>query len=249
MSGTSEKVTFNGQAPSNSYGYVSSGYDGFVWADVLAMGRQYVDEHEPDTGFASTLRGEAVGYTAPIGYGAFYNLSQSFTLKSAIFASAWDSKQPVVVAGYGYDGGVLQKEGSVVLYLNQTAQTVNFAHYGKAFKNLALVLISVYPGIAGKQGYYGYQVAMDNLRVRWDGPIPAHHGPVRDWHGHEASHMRFVHCDLAHAASHAQDRGAHDASTTRYAYHSQLLSWGHDPGSSGLAAKFTLPAVEHVFGN
>ncbi len=247
MSGTPETVTFNGQVASNSYGYLSYGYDGFIWADVLAMGKQYVHAHEPDTGFASALHGEAVGYTSTASYGVVYsaNLGESFSLNSGVFASAWDSDQPVVLTTFAYANGALQKHGTAVLYLNQTARTIDFANYGKTFRHIAAVVISVYPGIAGNQGYYGYQIAMDNLRVRWDGTIPVHRSHANIEHARHLSPLHAAHHGVpAHGAPCAPEHGVHSpAAHAQTPYHSQLLTWTHDPG--GLSAQFSLPAVEH----
>jgi hypothetical protein len=246
MSGSRENVNFNGIVHSDAYGYVPTNYDGFDWSDVLAMGKQYVANNEADTGFASALRGQGVGYTsAAVGYGYVYSASTLFTLQSGIFASAWETDQPILFVTSSYFQGH-HKVSEVPIYLSQTAKTINFANYGNDFKDLNLLLISPYPGLAGSQGTYGYQVAMDNLRVKLDGAIAPHHhrsddAPIRQ--------LRANHGAVAHAQSFgnhfSQD---HEAGPNPAApYHSQLTAWDHDPGG-GLTAQFALPSVEHGFG-
>jgi hypothetical protein len=241
MSGTHETVNFNGQVGNDSYGYLAAGY-----ADIRAMGKGYVAAHEPDTGFASALRGQGVGYTSAIGYGELYSYTQAFTLKSGIFASAFDSKQPVLFEALSYSKGYFHEQGAVLIYMSQAATTIDFAHYGKIFNDINLVLMQPYPGLAGAQGYYGYQIAMDNLRLKLDGATLAHRG-------HAGRHAHLV--PQAHAAFEphtlppAESAQAHPSALgVEPSYHSQLIGWGHDPGG-GLTSQFALPMADHGFGS
>ncbi|HEY1614220.1 MAG TPA: hypothetical protein VGF97_11060 [Rhizomicrobium sp.] len=256
MSKTPEKLTFEGTVASNYYAYMNNydGYGGFNFLDVITWGKGFLDSHKAfdGTGYLSALHGNTEVFTLPgsniyggYGAGTFYSVStETFDLKSGVFASAWETNQPVQFMSY-----VLNHKGQFVLkatdtvYLSQTATTIDFGKYGNDFKNIAGFKILSTRGSAGVYSNfyhnvtYGYEIAMDNVKVKWHGTIPHNHHPVH----HVAPALHIFARDMHHAVA------AHAASSTSHGYHSELATLASEYHHSGsLAQQFSLPHIDHA---
>ncbi len=266
---TKETLGFN--SFSGYYASIPGGLGGFNWGDVDFLNATFWQNEKTnwcDTGYQNVIQGagEAVTWNTngSVSYGLFEsaNPKETFSVKSMVAASAWETNQPFDFISYTYKArhGFILK-ASDTIYVSQTAQTINFAKIGKPtdFKNIAAVEIVSGSGKYGNTctyGAYGYttgnELAFDNLRVKWNGQMPRGGGrPITKGldvhaHGHQ-SHVFAAHLAMndAHhgtaAAAHAET-AAH--SGAQFGFHSELLSIGNS-GSGGLTAQFHLPAVEH----
>ena len=245
---SSTTLTFEGLMQYNQYTaplYYYDGYRGFDFWDMTLLTKAGIKfEGWQDTGFANALRGHADVFTAAsggnqgFGYGYLYSDNhEAFNLRSAIVASAWDSKQPVYFVSYLADG---QKKASIEVTLGQKAVTIDFARYGTDFKNIAELKIFSMPGSAGHQGKTGYQIAMDNIQVHWDGKLPDLF-PRRAHPVTSPLHSGFGTPAFTHEA------GDHSHTASVAGYHSALDSLDGilDHHAGGLTSVFALPAVEH----
>lgn len=267
---TKETLTFDGF--SGYYGSVSAGYGGFNWVDVDFMNATYWKNDNTnwcDTGYQSVIRGAGEAFTyGPDGFGSgsimvSYNLQETFSLTGMIAASAWETKQPFDFISYTYKNGAFTVKASDIVYLSQTAQKINFATIGGGkptdFKNIAAVAIVSGRGNYGNTctyGPYGYttgnELAFDNLRVKWNGPIPRVHAGKQIAKGS----VPHSHHQTAHVAAHLAEDGHHDAAATGApgtsvhhiesgGYHTQLLSLPGSGTGGGLTSQFSLPQPEH----
>jgi hypothetical protein len=266
--------TLNFEGFSGYYGSVSQGYGGFVWSDVDFMNSSYWQNDKTnwcDTGYQNALDGnglaftrfDGVGYYAAHQYKPSYgyfrtgNLSKTFSLVSMVAASAWETNQPFTFKSYTYNPhkGFLMK-GTVTVYLNQTAQTLNFQKLDKgAFQDIAAVRIAPGYGQYGSTcsygtGHptYGNQLAFDDLKVKWTKGAP--HGAPQAVARPLLGHLQHGGAPTAHltANQHAAQALADNLGGAAHHnagdYHGELMSLsGHD--ASGLTAQFYLPAAEH----
>jgi hypothetical protein len=169
--------------------------------------------------------------------------TESFSIKSFVAASAWSTNQEWTVTTYTYANGSFTAKGSENIYLSQSAETVKLGKLGKNIAEISIRLDNL--GSAGNTcsygaGTYGYQMVWGDVKVKWNGKIPAsvgHHNiPVA--HHHIAPHAAQI-AHTGHVANAAHQSGAHHTSS---GYHSQLLSLHHE---TGLTSHFNLPQVEH----
>jgi hypothetical protein len=209
------------------------------------------------TGYSSALSGTTDAFTyinrfghgGGDGLGEFVSLSkhETFNLQSGTFASAWDSSQPTYFEALNSKGHVT---ATLEVDLGQIATTINFANYGSEFQDISGLKILSEKGTAGKYSLEGYQIAMDNIYVHWNGHIPE---------GHRV-HKPVIAPDIAAPLGSSQHDAWFDHSTTADAthpsgqdhdYHSVLSSladiYGHS-GGGGLTAEFSLPQIEHHLG-
>jgi hypothetical protein len=266
---TKETLNFNNN--SGYYGSILSGYGGFTWSDVDFMNATYwqnVMTDWCDTGFQNVIHGAGEAFTwnnnGSTSYAVFstVNLNETFSLKSMVAASGWETAQPFDFLSYTYQTGHgFIAKASDIVYLSQTAQTINFAKIGKPgdFKNIALVEIISGSGKYGNTcsyGRYGYtlgnEMAFDNLKVKWNGKIPTGNGKVVTTGLSPHNHLRGSHGVSAHLVSGDSHQGAnvaaHADATTHSAmqagFHTELMSLG-ETQSGDLTGQFHLPAVEH----
>jgi hypothetical protein len=254
---TTEKVTFEGFT--GYYGSVPQGYGGFIWSDVEYLNSSYWQDVKTDwcdTGYQNVLDGSGLAYTSgPVdnssyGYFRTENIKETFSLVSVVAASAWETNQPFIFIGYVYEPhkGFVQK-ASMTFYLSQTAQKIDFAQLSNLtstsnpFSNISAVRIISHSGTYGNtcsygQGHptYGNELALDDLKVKWNGKVPHKAGPppakplLLSVHGTPVSEFVNPHS--------AQGNAAVDG------YHPELRSPpSHD--TAGPAAQFHLPGVEH----
>lgn len=266
---TKETLGFN--SFSGYYASIASGYGGFNWGDIDYLNATFWQNEKTmwcDTGYQNVIHGagEAVTWNNNGGtsYGLFEsaNVTESFTLKSMVAASAWETAQPFDFRTYTYKSGqgfVLKASDTV--YLSQTAQTLNFAKIGHPgdFKNIVAVEIVSGTGKYGNTcsyGPYGYtlgnEMAFDNLKVVWNGKIPKGGGKAitkglaPHGHGHDghifAAHIVFNEAHHATSGTGLAESSGH--SGTQAGFHGELLSLG-DSSSGSLTTQFHLPAVEH----
>ncbi len=270
MSNTRETVTFENTVGSQYYAYMNNyeGYGGFVYVDLIAMGKDYLYDVNStvDSGYRSALHGKTEIFTTVLdntydgyGIGSFYSSSntETFSLKGGIFASAWETNQPVDFISYVYRNGVLHKKASVTIKLSQTASDLNFSKYGADFRHIAGFKMISTRGSAGVYNHYyhsptyGYEIAIDNLKVAWNGPIP--HGARS---GHHPPHTAVRPHALAHVGGAAHLAGVpHEAAAAAqgggatHGYHSMLASLASAYEHTGsLTDQFALPHVSHDFG-
>jgi hypothetical protein len=262
MKGTNVELTFenldyNGYYPVSAHNY--NGYMGFDFADMGLLTASAIKNlgYGDFTGYSSALSGttDAFTYINPFGQSPGSGLGEllsadkreTFNLQSGTFASAWDSSQPTYFEALNKKGHVT---ASVEVNLGQTATTINFANYGSEFQNISGLKIVSELGTDGKYGFRGYQIAMDNIYVHWNGSIPhGHRTGARDMHHAVAAPLASAQHETWFDHS-TTDGTAHGAGVDRD-YHSMLTSlsdiFGH-PGSGGLTADFSLPQVEHHLG-
>ena len=273
--GTNETVGFNNLNSGyegNYYGMMSGhqGYGGFNYAeDILFMNRSTWTQPDGvgysygwcDTGFQNACEGKVEAWIYKTGLMEAAKLTETFTLKSMIVASAWDTEAKWQINSYTYGGGKLKLKASDVLTISQTAQRIDFAKLGgrSDFKNISavsFVLLDV-----GKYGNtcssylptYGYQMAFDNLKVHWNGKIPDPRpasGSDPRLHAHHVIATPLAALQQHASASDDHLPGGHSSTSGAdcTAWHSELTSLdaalGHD-GAGGLAERFVLPQPEH----
>jgi len=140
----------------NYLGYYA-GYGGMDWNDMYEVQSAFVDEHTwCDTGYNNVLQGQGEAIT--LGSGGFQaqNLYRTFNLEKGIFASAWESHQPVYFNSYTYAAGQgFSLKASVEISLGQNAKTINFGKYGNDFKHISAVNFVSGVGQGGNTCSYG----------------------------------------------------------------------------------------------
>jgi len=237
------------------YGYVPNGYKGFDFSVLYYYpkhGLPLVDQQE-HTGYGNDEVGNIIAFSPAednvsngYGWAAFYSpTKETFTLLSGDFASAWDSKQTIKFTTYRGDKVV----AADYITVHHAEQTIDFAGYGNDFKNITKLRFETnykYAfNLSGKYGK-GWQVVVDNIKGRWNGPEPGARDTQRHPHIAQplfgpASHGIV----LALAANNHHTNFDFDAS--HGAYHSVITSLdgslGHHDG--GLTAEFSLPGSEH----
>jgi len=254
---TKEILGFNGF--SGYYGSLAAGYGGFDWSSIDYLNATYWENQKTnwcDTGYQNVIGGAGEGYVYKVGELQSSNLKESFSLTSMVAASAWETNQPWTFNTYTFSKGNFTHKASDAIFIGQTAQKINFAKIsgGKTdFHNIAAVTISAGYGGPGSSctygaGTYGFQLAFDNLRIKWNGAIPDGRNAGADQRGHvahphhQAAHLAAQMTELSHLASGT----GHSAASGHHAdagYDTQLLSLpGHDSG--GLTTQFHIP-VEH----
>ena len=266
---TKETLTFDNF--SGYYASVLQGYGGFNWGDVDYMNATFWQNQKPewcDTGYQNVIHGpgEALTWningtqsTATI---VSADLNTSFSLKSMVAASAWETDQPFQFLSYTYakGHGFVEKAADTV-YLSQTAQTLNFAKIGKPgdFKNIVAVEIISGSGKYGNTcsyGPYGYtlgnEMAFDNLKVKWNGKIPKSNGkmiatglPIHNQaHGARAVTAHLVFGDGHSGVNQAIHTNTSAHSGTQTGFHTELMSLG-ESHAGDLTGQFHLPMIEH----
>ena len=262
MKGTNVELTFENLDFNNYYPVSARGYDGYQGFNFVDMGLltqsavQYLG-YGNWTGYTSAIGNSttcAFTYVNAFGHGGGEGLGEilspdkheTFNLRSGTFASAWDSKQPTYFEALDAKGHVT---ATVEVTLSQTATTIDFASYGSEFRHISGLKILSEKGTAGKYGFAGYQIAMDNIYVHWNGSIPRGHHT----HAAAAHHIAAPLVSDQHAAW-SSDPGVADHAHTAIhdpAYHSAITSLtdllGHS-GSGGLTADFSLPQPDHHMG-
>jgi hypothetical protein len=239
----------------NYMGYYA-GYGGMDWNDMYEVQNAFISEQSwCDTGYNNVLHGNGEAIT--LGDGGFQsdNLARSFTLEKGVFASAWESNQPVYFNSYTYTSGQgFALKASDLVTLGQNAYTINFGHYGSDFKDIAKITFTSGVGEGGNTcSYgtptYGYILVMDDLQLKWAGG----HGNARAPHlvssGLQGTHHGMPHLEASFSPLHPHGSHLAGAADTSHgaadsSYHSQAAAQsGHDVG--GMDAQFTLPQVEH----
>jgi hypothetical protein len=266
---TQETVNFNGY--SGYYGSIAQGYGGFAWGDIDYMNPAFWQtEHTNwcDTGYQNVLRGAGEAFTwnnnGSTSYGVFEtsDTSETFTLKSMVAASAWETDQPFDFRTYTYTKGQgFVLKASDTIYLSQKKEMINFAKVGKPgdFKDVAAVEVVSGTGKYGNNcsyGRYGYttgnEMAFDNLKVQWNGQIPKKHGPfitkgLAIFNHGPAANIAAPHLVFG-SANNGADSGAHTNSAVapgdHNALHTELPSPG-SPHAGNLTGQFSLPAIDH----
>jgi hypothetical protein len=270
--GANETVGFNNLHSGyigNYYGYLSThqGYGGFNYAeDILFMNRSTWTA--PDgigyqsgwcgTGFQYACEGKGEAWIDKSGFMESAKPTETFTLKSMIAASAWDTDAKWEINSYTYSDGTLMLKASDVLTISQTAEKVNFAGLGGKtdFRDISAVsFVLMAKGGGGStcntvgQPTYGYQLSFDNLKVHWNGKIPkgGHVLPAATHAHHHVSPLPIppVRAALDHAAAQSADDAHHDPGSYRSQIASLDAALGHaDPGA-GITDQFALPQVQH----
>ncbi|MGH6877101.1 MAG: hypothetical protein ACREHV_06935 [Rhizomicrobium sp.] len=241
--GHNETLNFSGF--SGYYGSIPSGYGGFDWTDL-----DYLN---------TASQGEAA--MPSVGYGAILSvdLSETFSLKSMIAASAAETNQPFDFRSYAYESGKgFSLKASDNVYLSQTPEKIDFAKIGAKgdFQHIAAATIIAGTGTYGNASNYGYnshwQLIFDDLKVHWNGKIPDGHFDA----GHARTTLPYAHHAIAAhlltgetgALSEHGAAGSHADHDLGTGYHSMLTSLdtvlGHTDAGD-LSAQFTLSPPEH----
>jgi hypothetical protein len=255
-----EKLTFEGFP--GYYGLMSQedGYGGFNWSGDFLYMNTSLFRNEPwcNAGYenvASSCGSSALGWIYIDGGFESVKPTETFNLRSMVCASAWSSNQEWGVISYTYSDGHLTEKASDSFYISQYAEKINFSKLGgkNDFRNIAAVVIDLenlgsYGNTCSYGGpVFGYQLAVGDLKVHWNGKIPKH-GLQRT--GSLPGGIHHLHPTVAaqlHHASHTSPHGQAGHSSPIHAppdYHSQLLHFGSH-GHDGLAAEFTLPHTDH----
>jgi hypothetical protein len=261
-----ETLKFN--SFSGYYASIPQGYGGFDWGDIDYMNATFWQNEMTNwcgTGYQNTIHGagEALtwGTNGSTSYGLFEtaDTKSSFTLKSMIAASAWETNQPFTFNTYTY----LKKHGftlkaSDTIYLSQTPQTLHFAKIGHPgdFSNVAAVEIVSGTGQYGNTctyGPYGYttgnEMVFDNMKVTWNGNIPKDGGKAVDpaslSHAQSQSHTVTAH--VTYGPHHGAHPGSFDGTaigSTPASPHSEPSPAG-DSHTGASTHQFSLPTIEH----
>jgi hypothetical protein len=162
-----------------------------------------------------------------------FRLSETFSLRSVIAASAAETDQPFTFLSYTYGRGKgFALKASDTIVLSETAQKIDFAKLGANgdFQNIAAVTIVAGTGVYGNPGYYGEhrQLLFDDLKVHWNGRIPVAHQNGRLSLLSLAHHPMATHPGVADDANHHSAHVAPDG-----------------PHPDGLTQHFALPHPEH----
>jgi hypothetical protein len=269
---TKETLNFNGFT--GYYGSVPQGYGGFDYSDVDYLNRsdwKHLHKNWCDTGYQNVIHGHGEAITFGVNGGSSYGLFETpnlhpletFTMKSMIGASAWETDQLFEFKSYTYTKGggfVIKADDSV--YLSQIAQTIDFATIGKPadFQHIAALLIVSESGQYGNTCSYGAnsyttgnQLAMDNVKVAWDGTIPKGHEGVLVTKGLSV-HPPLRHPHVApnlvpNLVQPGHHEGAANGHPAALGPHAENNGYHAGPMSSFAAAdpavQFHLPAVEH----
>jgi len=190
VNNTKETVTFEGLAPKDGGLQWLSPHGGFTWTNfgVLDKGGLSGDVD----GYAAAVHGSGVASTA-VGEISSFSSSVDFSLKSGHFAAAWNTGMTVTFTAY--------RDGTQVAQQTFTVdQTDVMLKFNQDFRHIDAVTIESSGGTHGTGFGDGTQLAMDNLRVVFDGDIPQ--DQVQD-QGHGSIH----HVDPGMAAELANMHG------------------------------------------
>lgn len=236
MTGTREKISFD------NISYLYNDYGGMDWIDFELMKRQLtVQASDNDTGFGNVpyRNGEVItiGYDDGATYANFlsHGGQATFNLRSGWFASPSIHYGVLIEASRYNDHGVLTPAGYLYVYVPPSGMRIDFANYGKTFKHINFIHIFS----------FDHYVAMDNLKVTFNGPIPAGHE-----HGFAPGHPHHPPHIAGRAAPPVELKHWGDGMHASPDYHSQILSLdaARDHSADGLTDRFALPAADHWFG-
>jgi hypothetical protein len=174
-----------------------------------------------------------------------------------LFASAWETNQPVQFISYVYNQrGKLTEKASVTINISQATSNLNFSKYGGDFRHISAFKIVATRGSAGVYNHYyhsttyGYEIAIDNLKLAWNGPIP--HGARSGHHAH-LPHTAVRAHGVAHPGGgdgHGPPASSHITGHHTQPYHSVLATLASIYEHSGsLTEQFHLPRIEHGLGS
>jgi|ERR1700733_3790150 len=259
MKGTNAELTFENLDFNNYYPVSAPNYDGYQGFDFADMGLLTADAiqflgYGDFTGYSSVLSGSttcAFTYINRFGHGGGSGLGEllssdkheTFNLQNGTFASAWDSKQPTYFEALDRNGHVT---ATVYVALSQAPLTIDFTAYGSEFQHISGLKIVSEKGTPGKYGLTGYQIAMDNIYVHWNGKIPYEarsHGPaihhaspfVSEQHGGWFNHSDWR--DMAGPSG--QDHDFQGVTS---------LPGVNQSDGAGAHSGLSLPPVDHHFG-
>ena len=208
--------------------------------------------HWCDTGYqnlAAAAKDTGVGWVYD--YGVMETAdTHSFTLLSFMAAASWSANQSWVIVSYVDDNGMLQEKSSKDFKATfSKAETIKL---GNGFHNIAAIAFELLsygsPGNTCTYGTpeYGLQLAFDKIRfyeskkadLKHDnGHLPTPYMLKHPYH--VAAHVAAVqHLSDGSGTAVAAAQPHHGDHVAGLAYHSQLLSLGHD---AGLTGQFELP--------
>jgi hypothetical protein len=152
--GTKETITFEGLAKRTQGNPVPSGYDGFNWSNIGAIGKKIAKE-DPGTKAVIDARVVAINSNSANGSeGAFSTVSGVFTLKNGHFAAACNTGLAVTFSGY--------RRGVLVGTKELSLDPVNtFIRFDDTFRRIDTVVIDGSGG-TGKCA----EVAFDDVLAR-----------------------------------------------------------------------------------
>ena len=163
---TTETFMFEGTAPLKGESDILGFYQGMTFDNVGTLDKNEWRHSDPQNGYTADGMGHDLAFTYSDGGSLFHSSGETFSLKTGQFASAWETGEQATFSAY--KGGVLQ--GSQTVSLDQTKSMI---HFSSAFMHIDQVMLTVVDGGAGINGSTGNQLAMDNLKVVWDGGIPS----------------------------------------------------------------------------
>lgn len=165
-------VDFEGLHPAGVFSAsIPAGYAGFNWTNCGSVGFKYLDANFNADGYHNVINNKICGIALDPGSGfvnstiaaASVGHEQTFSLKSGVFAAAFNQDETVTFQSFAGGNFVGQK----VVVLDQTAVTINF---GAKFKHIDTVVILSDGGTDANpaDGGTGADIAMDDLRVTFD---------------------------------------------------------------------------------
>jgi hypothetical protein len=257
--GHNETLNFSGM--SNYYGSIADGYGGFDWQDLDYLNQKGADGSQwSESGFPNTphswaiLPGVEGHYQYDWGVIVSSDLSETFSLRSMLAASAGQTNEQIYLRSYTYGAQGFALKASDAITLSPTAERIDFAKLGNGddFKNISAIVISDYIG----SGWYGghdrgvptYVLKFTDFKVHWNGSIP---NGFQAGAGHPglsgAHHVIAAHLAASDAESNIGPHNVTDAVTA--AYHSAIASLdvalGPTGPGDGLTSQFALPQIQH----
>ena len=179
----SEIFDFEGAAPVKGFVNVLGFYHGMTFDNVGVTDKALLKNQSPNNGYMKAGAGHDVAFTYDGGGNLFHSSGETFSLKVGTFAAAWENGE--VVTFSAYKNGALS--GTQVVTLNQ-AKTV--IHFNAGFQHIDQVTLSAIDGVQAPNSLGGKQLAMDTVRVIWDGGIPASGAEL---YHHDASAYHAAH--------------------------------------------------------
>jgi hypothetical protein len=163
-------VGFEGLVGPDDFGTVPNGYAGLEWTNFGVLGKGLIHDAYPHGGYRNVVHQQAVAYLYPpegTDCDSAISLTDgTFTLKSGIFAAAWNEGEEVTFKAY-LDGVLV---GRKTVVLDETAIQISF---GAKFAHIDAVRIQSSGGtVVDPEEGSGAYLAADNLKLLLD-TLPA----------------------------------------------------------------------------
>ncbi len=184
---TKEIVTFENVVPAGTHNNaIGPDYDGLVWHNVGVLDRAYEFPVQLPNGYINDMIGNGIAYNAFENGASFSSPTETFSLKSGMFAAAWETGLHVTFTAKLLGSVVAVKN----VILDEASHLIKFSHL---FDHIDEVDIATSGGVTVDSARgSGRQVAMDDLKIRFDGTIPGHSALSIDDHDIGAIQHAFL---------------------------------------------------------